>query len=143
MTKTDTSTTQPRKMTEEQLEQQFDQLQAEWAEVSEQYDELNQRLRELGNRKSALGEKLAAIANEQARRTIPFQKGDIVVDDQGVRYRVHDVHLRNTRYHDYSGSFRTLDAKTGTVFGIRLTKNGNEAYARPREIVSSTPLTKE
>lgn len=136
MTKIDTRT-----KTEAQLRVVYDQLLAEYESYAKEAAEHEAELKSVRRDRDDVGERLADIANELARRTTPFTRGDIVEDDQGVRYRVHDVHFKNSRYTNYSGLGK-INTEPGTVFGIRLLKNGSEAYAKAREIVASKPLRK-
>ena len=139
-----------RSMTDEQLGAELDQLNAALEDVaklyksaSAAYEEWRRERDEAGRKLSRAAEdahrlfrntkdRISAIAGERLRRTTPFDRGDIVEDDQGVRYRVHRVVFR-----DFEEAL-----EVGKVYGIRLTKTGTEAYAKPREIVSSSPLKK-
>lgn len=75
---------------------------------------------------------------EVATRQVGFHPGDIVEDDQGIRFRVHEVIVWPDTWSD--ALRRHLDA--GSVLGIRLTKSGIEAHAKPRVLVSSKPFVK-
>lgn len=119
-----------------QLSQLMEQWEAEQREIREKVAELKAQMDPLETRLSSLRSLMEKGKGEQLRRTAPFREGDIVLDDQGVRYRVHKVAFIKEWVNNQP-------VEAGSVWGIRLTKNGVEAYARPRVIVSSKPLVKE
>lgn len=147
------SSTDPRTMTDEQLTAHIDQLSAahedalvgikELERVTQKArDEVDRHYRAVHDARSEtnrIADRIERLRGEQLRRTTPFDRGDVVEDDQGVRYRVHQVvFVESSRY--VGNKYETL--VPGQVYGIRLTKTGTEAYAKPRQIVSSAPLKK-
>lgn len=134
MTKTDktTNTTELAELTEAQVKAQIDQLETGNRDLTNRIRSLDTKIEELRNKRNELRSKhysndveLRQLNQELTKRSIPFVAGDVVADDLGVRYRVHQV---NYDLH--------------MVYGIRLTKTGNEAYAKPRVIRSTKPLKK-
>lgn len=90
----------------EQIDAELDQLRAELPPLQDKISEIRNRINKLERQKIEL--------------TTPFRPGDIVEDEMGVQYRVTDL---NT----YGGA---------GCNGIRLTKQGHEAYQKPRPIYS-------
>lgn len=147
------SSTDPRTMTDEQLSAHVDQLAAAHEDAlvgikelermaQKARDESDRAYKEVQAARSEahrIADRAERLRGEQLRRTTPFERGDVVEDDQGVRYRVHRiVFVESSRY---VGN-RYEELTPGEVYGIRLTKTGTEAYAKPRQIVSSAPLKK-
>lgn len=91
----------------EQIDAELDQLQAQLRPLQEQVDEIRTQIKRL--------------QTKRVEMTTPFTSGDIVEDEMGVKYRVTDLNTYGRAHCN----------------GIRLTKDGYEAYQNPRPIYSN------
>ena len=99
-------------MTDTKTEDRVAKLRAEADQLSEIIKEKNREISELNS-------SLKQIETEIIDLTVPWKVGDVVRDEKGVEYRV--THVRMGR------------GPSGLA-GIRLHKNGSEAYKDPRTI---------
>lgn len=119
------------------LQSQLDQLKAQQTQLLDHIGELESSLIPIRSEAHQVENMIRKVERRIAEASLPYKRGDIVADDQGVQYRVHEVYRSSEWSHSLH---RYLPA--GTVMGIRLTKTGMEAYGKAREIVSSAPLVK-
>lgn len=96
-----------------QEEEVIQDLEGELAELEAEDEVLASQIRQLRNRKNEIRTQLAEIKS-------PFAVGDIVIDEEAVKYRVTKVTASSRR-----------------PAGIRLSKNGAEAHKDPRTIWSN------
>lgn len=88
-------------------------LESEAADIDAEVEVLSSQVRQLRDRRNEITRQLAEIKS-------PFAVGDIVIDEEGVKYRVTKVTSSSRR-----------------PAGIRLSKNGAEAHKDPRTIWSN------
>lgn len=94
-------------------------LQAKKDQLEKERKDLNKEVDKLRSKMSSLHTEIRNIEDEIFDLSSPFSVGDIVEDETGIRYRV-------TQLNYGSGPTR--------LFGIRLSKNGAEAFKDPRTI---------
>lgn len=88
----------------------------------------------------ALCDDAAKEVDNLVRSSIPFKKGDVVVDDMGVRYRVTEVYVHGlpSRYDtDFSGA-TSVDGIDIAIGGVLLAKDGSPRWKQSRPIVSNS-----
>lgn len=104
------------------------------ATPAERYNEYTKRIQDLGKQRRAAEEKLRKINSEidqvyslmaaMVKLSIGFAEGDVVVDDQGVKYRVTRFDVRLQSYRREVPDTITEARKRTRVYGIALTKTG-------------------
>ena len=99
-------------------------------DIEREHEAYSKAIDELRISSTQLTRETEQLTNERAKLVFPWEVGSIVEDETGVRFRITDLGL-----HGYRRD-RTPNGEHRPQ-GIRLAKNGAEAYRDPRRIYSN------
>jgi len=119
------------------VKEKYDEVEETRRSLNSLLDAKRTTLREIEGQRNQLRTELAEaqkVANPQ-----PFNVGDIVEDEVGVRYRVTHV-SQMVEWRDDLGRHAPLPGGVWNAEGIRLTTTGIEAHVKPR-LIRSPNLT--